>query len=159
SYLHVNCAHCHQFGGGGSALVDFRALTPLDKCKAIGVTPVQGAFGLSDAKIVAPGDPYRSTLYYRMAKVGRGRMPHLGSEVVDDRGVRLMHEWIRGLPPDPEVWSLLVKLRALDETLAREQDQRAANSEIAEMRRRIARGKKRDEPTADDQREAEERYA
>ena len=25
SYLQVNCAHCHQFGGGGTALIDLRA--------------------------------------------------------------------------------------------------------------------------------------
>src|SRR5207237_419196 len=34
-----------------------------------------------------------------MAKLGRGRMPQLGSEIVDDNGLRLIHDWIRQLSP------------------------------------------------------------
>ena len=34
-----------------------------------------------------PGEPYRSILYYRMAKTGRGHMPHLGAELVDEQGL------------------------------------------------------------------------
>ena len=67
--------------------------------KAIDVKPVQGTFGIPSCKILAAGDPYRSVLYYRMAKEGRGRMPHLGSELVDEAGVRLIGEWIRHLRP------------------------------------------------------------
>jgi uncharacterized repeat protein (TIGR03806 family) len=98
SYLHVNCAHCHRRGGGGSAAFDVRYEVPLAEARLLGERPTQGTFGLLDAKVVAPGDPYRSVLYYRMAKLGRGRMPHLGSGVVDERGLRLIHDWIAGLP-------------------------------------------------------------
>jgi putative heme-binding domain-containing protein len=98
SYLDVNCAHCHQFGGGGTATIDLKAQTNLNAMKAVGVKPVQGTFNIPDASIITPGDPLRSVLYYRIAKTGPGRMPHIGSEVVDERGVELIHDWIRALP-------------------------------------------------------------
>ena len=99
SYLHVNCAHCHQFGAGGSVNIDLRFDTAAGRDAGSGCQPVQGTFGIPDARILAPGDPYRSVLYYRMAKQGRGRMPHIGSELVDEAGVRLIGDWIRQLPP------------------------------------------------------------
>jgi putative heme-binding domain-containing protein len=98
AYLHVNCSHCHQFGAGGTADIELRHTIPLDKTKIVDVRPVQGTFGMADARIVAPGDPYRSVLFYRMAKLGPGRMPHISSEVADERGLRLIHDWIRALP-------------------------------------------------------------
>ena len=49
-----------------------------DKARAIGGRPTQGTFGIHDAQILAPGDPYRSVLYFRLAKTGPGHMPHLG---------------------------------------------------------------------------------
>jgi putative heme-binding domain-containing protein len=98
SYLHANCSHCHQFGAGGTADIDLRFDKPLEETKVLEVRPVQGAFDMPNAQIIAPGDPYRSTLFYRMSKTGRGRMPHIGSEIVDERGVRLIHDWIRQLP-------------------------------------------------------------
>jgi putative heme-binding domain-containing protein len=51
------------------------------------------------AQIVAPGDPYRSVLYYRISKLGHGRMPQFGSQVVDPAGTQLLHDWIASLPP------------------------------------------------------------
>lgn len=98
-YLHVNCAHCHRNGGGGSAYVHLPYNLPLPETKSLGTRPSQGTFGLHDAKIIAPGDPFRSVLYFRMAKLGPGHMPHLATSVVDVRGLELMHDWIRQLPP------------------------------------------------------------
>jgi putative heme-binding domain-containing protein len=98
SYLQVNCAHCHQMGAGGTAEIDVRNALALDRTKTVGVRPTQGTFGIPDAHIVSPGDPYRSVLYYRISKLGGGRMPHLGSDLVDVRGVQLIHDWISALP-------------------------------------------------------------
>ena len=56
--------------------------------KAVDVNPIQGAFNITDGKLIAPGDPFRSVLYYRVSKTGPGRMPHIGSDVVDNRGVK-----------------------------------------------------------------------
>ncbi|HUY92930.1 MAG TPA: PQQ-dependent sugar dehydrogenase [Pirellulales bacterium] len=96
SYLHVNCSVCHQ--PGGNAIVSFylRRDLPFDKLNTNKGTGI-GTFGLSDAKIVVPGDPYRSILMYRMSKLGYARMPYIGSRVVDRRGVALVDEWIRSL--------------------------------------------------------------
>jgi putative heme-binding domain-containing protein len=98
SYLHANCAHCHSFGAGGSVDMSLRYDQPLAQTKALDVRPMQGTFGIPEARILTPGDPFHSTLYYRMAKTGRGRMPHIGSEVVDEAGLTLIHDWIRHLP-------------------------------------------------------------
>ena len=65
--------------------------------KAVGVRPTRGDFALPDAGIIKPGDPYASTLYFRMAKFGRDRMPHIGSERPDEAGLDLIARWIAGM--------------------------------------------------------------
>jgi putative heme-binding domain-containing protein len=94
SYLHVNCAHCHQSGGGGNAVIDVRFDLPLKQTQAWDARPMQGTFDIPEARILAPGDPCRSILYFRMAKLGPGRMPHIGSTHVDRRGLALIHDWL-----------------------------------------------------------------
>lgn len=100
SYLHANCAMCHH--PGGNAIVSFflRRDLPFDKLNTNKGTGI-GTFGIQDAKIIAPGDPHRSILLYRMAKLGYARMPYIGSQVVDSFGVPLIADWIRSLPGDP----------------------------------------------------------
>jgi putative heme-binding domain-containing protein len=97
SYLHVNCAHCHAFGAGGTAQIELRYDNKPEQMGLIGKKPMQGNFDLADAHLVTAGDPYRSILFYRISKLGRGRMPHIGSDVVDDAGVELVGSWIKGL--------------------------------------------------------------
>ena len=104
SYLHANCAHCHRFGGGGTAVIDLRVEAPLDEMRLIGTRPTQGAFRIPGAALVAPGRPTHSVLYYRTAKLGRGRMPYTGSQIVDQRGIALLADWIQHLDsPSGEV--------------------------------------------------------
>jgi putative heme-binding domain-containing protein len=97
SYLHANCSMCHQ--PGGNAIVSFylRRDLPFDKLNTNKGTGI-GTFGLEDAKIIVPGNPYRSVLMYRMSKLGYAHMPYIGSQVVDSRGVALVDAWIRSLP-------------------------------------------------------------
>lgn len=102
SYLHVNCAHCHRNGGGGTATLEIQLERPLERTGTLDEHPTQGTFGIYDSRIIAPGDPYRSVLYYRMLKLEKGRMPHLGSSVVDSQGTRLIHNWIKQLPRDSQ---------------------------------------------------------
>ena len=97
SYLHSNCSHCHRDGAGASVRAYLVYDMELDKANLLGAKPMQGDFGLLDAAIVKPGDPYASVLYYRVSKLGRGRMPHIGSSEVDPRAVGLIHDWILGL--------------------------------------------------------------
>src|SRR4030095_14770225 len=89
SYLHVNCSHCHRFGGGGNANFELKYDAALEQ-HVFGARPTLGTFGIPEPAVVAPGNPYCSVMYYRMAKVGRGHMPHLGSEVIDERGLRVV---------------------------------------------------------------------
>ena len=86
SYLHTNCSTCHRFNGGGSANLLLNLERPLTDAKLLDEKPVQGDLGLPDARVIAPGDPERSVLLYRLATEGRGHMPYLGSRLVDERG-------------------------------------------------------------------------
>jgi putative heme-binding domain-containing protein len=98
AYLHVNCAHCHRRGGGGTAAMELPYHLPMEKTNLHNARPTQGSFGIHGSQVLSPGDPYRSVLYYRMAKLGRGRMPHFGSNVVDQQGLKLIRDWITQLP-------------------------------------------------------------
>jgi hypothetical protein len=98
SYLHSNCSHCHIKWGGGNAEFQLIASLPIDKLGIVNTRPGQGNFGLSDPRIVVPGDPDRSMIYHRMTKLGLGRMPHVASSVIDDEATRLVREWISSLP-------------------------------------------------------------
>ncbi len=100
SYLHGNCSMCHH--KGGNAIVSFYltrdlSFDQLDTDKGTNI----GTFGMQRAKIIVPGDPFRSVMMYRMSKLGYARMPYIGSQVVDSHGVSLIARWIRSLPADP----------------------------------------------------------
>jgi uncharacterized repeat protein (TIGR03806 family) len=122
TYLHVHCAHCHKNGGGGSAYVHLPYELPLAETRALGVRPSQGTFGIHDAKIIAPGDPFRSVLYFRMAKLGPGHMPYIGTSVVDPRGLELVHDWIEQLPARRDDEVLVERLAGLSQTDPANQD-------------------------------------
>lgn len=100
TWLHVNCAHCHREGAGGAVVTHFDFDTKLPEMKAIGHVPSQGTFGLVGAHVITPGDPYSSALYYRIMTTGQGRMPHIGSKMVDVLGAKLIHDWITQLPKE-----------------------------------------------------------
>jgi putative heme-binding domain-containing protein len=155
SYLHVNCSHCHQFGAGGTADIELRYRIPLDQMKLLEVRPVQGTFDIAGANLLAPGDPSRSVLYYRMAKLGRGRMPHIGSEIADDRGLRLIHDWIRQLPLHKDDRLLIEKLRALDEPVALEREREEMPRRLKRTALAIAQAQGREVITPEDRQRAE----
>lgn len=154
SYLHVNCAHCHRTGGGGAGYFQLQQELPLDGMKAIDIKPTQGLFEIADARIIAPGDPFRSTLFYRIAKTGSGRMPHIGSELVDPRGRQLIFDWIRELPPNIDATLKIDRLIEGDDAVATEREQKDAPrraQEFAQQRanaRRKAALKTPDQPNA-----------
>jgi uncharacterized repeat protein (TIGR03806 family) len=97
AYLHVNCSVCHVDSGGGNSRMVLTVETPLKETELVNETPLHGDFGLQDAHLVTPGDPFASVLYYRVSKLGRGRMPHVGSNLTDTQGVELLHDWILNL--------------------------------------------------------------
>ena len=126
SYLHVNCAHCHRRGGGGSAAFDAQITLPLDKTNLVGSRPTQGTFNIPHAAVVTAGDPYRSVLFYRMMKLGSGRMPQFGSNLIDDRGMSLIRDWIRSLTRENGA-------KALDIAVAKEDRFQDATSPAAAL--------------------------
>ena len=97
SYLGMNCSTCHRNLGGGTSIFTFDITVPLDESKYVDAVPSQGSFGINDARVVAPGDPNRSVILYRLLKSGRGHMPQFGSNVIDRDGVQLIHDWIASM--------------------------------------------------------------
>jgi len=98
TYLQLNCTHCHRRGGGGTAVFETRLELDLAKTQLVNHPPTQGTLGIQGAMVIRSGDPHRSTLYHRMARLGPGRMPRIGSNAVDVRGLQLMREWITAMP-------------------------------------------------------------
>ncbi|QDU96468.1 PQQ-dependent sugar dehydrogenase [Lignipirellula cremea] len=104
SYLHVNCSICHIGAGGGNSQIDLSHDAKDEKFNVLEVAPLHHQFDLPDARIVAAGAPERSTLLHRMAIRGRGQMPPLATERVDEPAVAMMKRWIQQqqLPVDEE---------------------------------------------------------
>lgn len=94
SYVAANCAFCHQPGGSAqaNALWDARAVTPLS-----GAGIVNGSlYNPSEpgAKVIVPGQPQHSEMLKRISTLGSGRMPPIGSSVLDHEAIDLLTQWI-----------------------------------------------------------------
>ncbi len=101
AYLHTNCANCHQPNGPTPSNIDLRYSTPLASTGTCDELPLQGDLGVTDARIVAPGDAARSLLVIRPNRRDVHGMPPLGSTIVDAAGVQLLTDWINGLSGCP----------------------------------------------------------
>lgn len=101
SYLHANCAYCHTDAGGGNAQIDLAFNAPLDKLRLLDVRPLHHTFGITDARLVAPGKPDSSVLLHRVGIREPGQMPQLGTTRVDERARQLLQDWIASLQPPP----------------------------------------------------------
>ena len=99
SYLHANCAQCHVEAGGGNSAFSIDIATPPERLGVIGEVPRHERFGLDDARLIAPGSPETSVLYHRLTTLDRGRMPPLGSAVVDHEAAEMIARWIRDIGP------------------------------------------------------------
>lgn len=95
AYLDANCAHCHN-PGGVQALFDARYTTPFADQKLVD-GPVLNPLGMEHARVVAPGDPGRSLLYFRLYSVGEIGMPPVAKGRVDQQAVDLFGKWITGM--------------------------------------------------------------
>jgi uncharacterized repeat protein (TIGR03806 family) len=96
SYLDANCAQCHR-PGGTVANFDARYDTPLAK-QALIDGPVLIDQGIDRPRVISPHDIWRSIAYMRIDTVGDIRMPPLARETIDQKGVRLLGEWIDSMP-------------------------------------------------------------
>ena len=97
AYLDVNCAHCHQPGGGASnSGLDLRWEQTDPHAIGILKRPVAAGRGAGGHDFsVLPGQPDKSILLYRMDSAEPGiAMPELGKASVDRQGVAVVRRWI-----------------------------------------------------------------
>lgn len=97
AYLDVNCAHCHQPGGGASnSGLDLRWEQQDPHAIGIQKRPVAAGRGAGGHDFsVVPGQPDSSILLYRMDSAEPGiAMPELGKATVDKDGVAVVRRWI-----------------------------------------------------------------
>jgi len=102
AYLDVNCAHCHQPGGGASnSGLDLR--WEQDDAHALGILkrPVAAGRGAGGHDFsILPGQPDKSILLYRMDSAEPGiAMPELGKSSVDHEGGAVVRRWILEMQP------------------------------------------------------------
>lgn len=101
AYLDVNCAHCHQPGGGASnSGLDLRWEQRDPHAFGIGKRPVAAGRGAGEYEFsIVAGHPDSSILLYRMASAAPGiAMPELGKASVDREGVAVVRRWIAEMP-------------------------------------------------------------
>jgi len=81
--------------------MDLEYTASLKKFNAIDVAPLHHQFGLDDPRLIAPGHPERSVLFYRLSHrgPGSGQMPQLATNLADEQAVKLFDQWIRSLRP------------------------------------------------------------
>ena len=96
SYLDANCSQCHR-PGGTVAYFDARYSTPLDKQELID-GPVLIDQGIDRPRVISPHDIWRSIAYMRVNTLDDIKMPPVARETIDDKGVKLLQDWIAGLP-------------------------------------------------------------
>ena len=100
SYLDANCAQCHQPGGTGITF-DARYDTPL-ALQNITNYPAAHSLGVDNAKIIAPKDVWRSTIWERINTTNDlYKMPPLARSLIDTNAVQVFTDWINSLPGTP----------------------------------------------------------
>jgi uncharacterized repeat protein (TIGR03806 family) len=101
SYLHSNCAHCHQPGGYSSP--DLRMDLRYDRTLAeTNICDEEPVFFEGAPKLIAPGAPHDSALWVRMRDTGVNRMPPVATTEIDQLGVVVLTRWIESISECPE---------------------------------------------------------
>jgi hypothetical protein len=100
SYLHANCANCHRPEGSFEG-IDLRYDIPFAQTGLCNVAPEKGTLGVEGASRLVPGRPEKSLMSLRMHTTLDGRMPQIGTSVVDIAGTALVDEWIRTVQDCP----------------------------------------------------------
>jgi uncharacterized repeat protein (TIGR03806 family) len=94
SYWDANCAQCHGVDPLIPAAWDARHETPLSAQGVLAAEPVTPG---EAAYLIAPGIPAESDIVRRSRIRGPGQMPPLGSHVVDETYLAVLHDWVRSL--------------------------------------------------------------
>jgi uncharacterized repeat protein (TIGR03806 family) len=103
AYLDVNCAHCHNPAGPAhTSGLDLRWSQHEPVQWGVLKRPIaagRASGGLAFA--IEPGHPERSILVHRMDSTDPGvMMPELGRQLVDERAIALMRDWIAQMNTD-----------------------------------------------------------
>ena len=100
AWLDVNCAHCHNEGGGARTTGLILKFEETDARKT-GVCKNPIAAGKATGGLdfdVVPGQPDKSILFFRIKSTEVGvLMPELGRSVTHAEGVEVVKQWITGL--------------------------------------------------------------
>jgi uncharacterized repeat protein (TIGR03806 family) len=96
SYLDANCAQCHR-PGGTVAYFDARYDTPIEQQGLID-GPVLIDQGIDKPRVISPHDIWRSIIFMRVNTVDDIKMPPVARETIDQKGVKLLQDWITSLP-------------------------------------------------------------
>jgi len=99
SYLDANCAHCHR-PKGTVAYFDARYDTPSPQQDLVGGRVLIDE-RVDGARVVAPNDRWRSILFMRANTTEPFKMPPLARNMIDERGMKLLRDWIESLPGPP----------------------------------------------------------
>ncbi len=92
SWLAVNCSYCHQSGGIGGGEFD---LSPRLSLEGTGIVNGGTSTAGPPFKLVVPGAHDLSVIWNRAAAAnGFTRMPPLATSQVDQKGMRLLRDWI-----------------------------------------------------------------
>lgn len=94
SYLHVNCAPCHQPGGPAIGNWDARISTSLWKKKLLFGDIIREE-SEDELFVIHPGKPEKSAIISRTKIRGPRQMPPIGSHLVDQKAVDILEQWIK----------------------------------------------------------------
>jgi len=98
SYLHANCAFCHQPTGTTPAAMDFRFTTSLAAMNICDVDPQESDLGIAGLKLFDPAGSFlepNSAIITRMESLDVSfRMPPLATEIVHDAAVNVLKSWV-----------------------------------------------------------------
>jgi glucose/arabinose dehydrogenase len=97
SYLHANCAHCHNHETfTGENRLNLQVGRPLEKLGICNLKTFNPLFG--EEMLLRPGEPAKSVIFKRISTEEAGyRMPLLGRTRNDLYGIDLVEKWISGL--------------------------------------------------------------
>ena len=96
SYLDANCSQCHR-PGVTVAYFDARYDTPIERQELID-GPVLIDQGIDRPRVISPHDIWRSIVFMRVNTVDDIKMPPIARETIDQKGVKLLQDWITSLP-------------------------------------------------------------
>ncbi len=99
SFIDMNCSNCHRPGGtAGRAVFDARLTTPLELAGLINANPSADTLGLTNPKLIKPGDAANSIFAVRDASRNPSiQMPPLGTTIPHPAYVSLLTTWINGM--------------------------------------------------------------